>query len=87
MTSLLSPYLVATAASPEGASWWDTIVRGGTVGFIILILSVVALVLVIIHFVQIRKAALLPPEQLLELEQLLMSLKHISEPTRLGKKS
>ena len=55
MTSLLTPYILATAAAPEGASWWDTIVRGGTVGFIILVLSVVALVLVIIHFVQIRR--------------------------------
>ncbi|MEE3002219.1 MAG: MotA/TolQ/ExbB proton channel family protein [Planctomycetota bacterium] len=68
MTSLFTPYIVATAAAPEGASWWDTIVQGGTVGFIILVLSIVALVLVLIHFVQIRRQSLLPPGQLEELD-------------------
>ena len=73
MTSLFTSLLGIAPAAPAPNSWWDTIVQGGTVGFIILALSVVALVLVIIHFVQIRKAALLPPEQLLELEQRLKS--------------
>ena len=40
MTSLLTPFVVATAAS-EGTPWWDTIVQGGAVGFIILILSII----------------------------------------------
>ena len=73
MTSLFTSLLGMAPAAPAPNSWWDTIVQGGTVGFIILALSIVALVLVIIHFVQIRKAALLPPEQLLELEQRLKS--------------
>jgi biopolymer transport protein ExbB len=73
MTSLFASLLGMAPTAPAPNSWWDTIVQGGTVGFIILALSIVALVLVIIHFVQIRKAALLPPEQLLELEQRLKS--------------
>ena len=73
MTSLFVPLLGAMPTTPPPNSWWDTIVQGGMVGFIILALSIVALVLVIIHFAQIRKAALLPPGQLLELEQRLKS--------------
>lgn len=73
MTSMFASLLGMTTTAPPPNSWWDTIVQGGMVGFIILALSIVALVLVIIHFVQIRKAALLPPEQLLELEQRLKS--------------
>ena len=65
--------LLLGAATPPPDSWWDTVVRGGMVGFIILGLSIVALVLVIVHFVQIRKSALLPPGQLLELEERLGS--------------
>jgi biopolymer transport protein ExbB len=73
MTSLFVSLLGVLPTAPPPNSWWDTIVQGGMVGFIILALSIVALVLVIIHFAQIRKAALLPPEQLLELEQRLKS--------------
>ncbi len=65
-TSML---LLLGTTTPPPDSWWDTVVRGGMVGFIILGLSIVALVLVIVHFVQIRKSALLPPVQLLELDE------------------
>ena len=50
-------------------TWWDTILKGGTVGFIIIALSIVALGLVVYHFIQIRRSSVLPDEQLHELEQ------------------
>lgn len=58
-------------APEESASWFDTIVAGGVVGFIILGLSIVALALVIIHIVQIRRTALLPPDQIQALDAML----------------
>lgn len=44
---------------------------GGVVGYIIIALSVVAIALVVIHLVQLRRSALLPPRQVAELEGLL----------------
>lgn len=58
---------MATADAPQ--TWWDTVLKGGTVGFIIIVLSIVALGLVVYHFVQIRRSAVLPEGQLDELEQ------------------
>jgi biopolymer transport protein ExbB len=55
----------------QRSTWWDTIQAGGLVGYIIIGLSVLALALIIMHLVQIRRAALIPPEQLDELDQLL----------------
>ncbi len=55
----------------ETESWWSTIEKGGTVGYIILGLSLIALSLAVMHFVQIRRTALLPEVQLTTLEQLL----------------
>lgn len=73
MTSIVFVNLLGTVApaSAEASSWFDTIVAGGLVGFIILGLSVVALALVIIHLVQIRRTALLPPEQVAALDAML----------------
>ena len=53
-----------------GATWWDTVQSGGVVGYIIIGLSVLALALIIMHLVQIRRTALMPPAQLDELDQL-----------------
>ncbi|MHC4128096.1 MAG: MotA/TolQ/ExbB proton channel family protein [Planctomycetota bacterium] len=58
-------------AEPPGSTWWDTIQSGGLVGYIIIGLSVLALALAIMHLLQIRRAALIPPVQLDELDQLL----------------
>jgi len=55
----------------ETESWWSTIEKGGTVGYIILGLSLIALSLAVMHFVQIRRTALLPEVQLATLEQML----------------
>jgi biopolymer transport protein ExbB len=53
------------------SSWLETINKGGPVGYIIIALSLVAVALVVMHFMQIRRSALLPQDQLVMLEQLL----------------
>jgi biopolymer transport protein ExbB len=63
--------LAQADAAETGISWLETIQRGGVVGYIILGLSIVALTLIIMHLVQIRRAALLPPEQLDVLDDML----------------
>jgi biopolymer transport protein ExbB len=55
----------------QGPSWWDTIQSGGIVGYIIIGLSVGAMALVIMHLVQIRRSALIPPEQIEQIDQIL----------------
>ena len=49
---------------PAARTWWDTVMDGGLVGFIIIGLSIIALALCIIHFIQIRRVSLLPADQL-----------------------
>ncbi|MHC4428447.1 MAG: MotA/TolQ/ExbB proton channel family protein, partial [Planctomycetota bacterium] len=64
--------ILAQADEAErGASWWETIQSGGIIGYVILALSVLALALVIMHVVQIRRKALVPQEQLEEIDRLL----------------
>ena len=53
------------------SSWLTTIGKGGTVGFIIISLSLVAMALVVMHFIQIRRTSLLPQEQLIFIEKCL----------------
>lgn len=51
------------AAKPGGQSLLKFITGGGIIGYIIVVLSIVAVAFVVIHFVQIRRAALLPPDR------------------------
>jgi len=67
----LSYILAQTGDIEPSSTWWDTIQAGGIVGYIIIGLSTIALALVIMHLVQIRRDALLPPEQLDTIEKLL----------------
>jgi biopolymer transport protein ExbB len=70
--SALVTGFVATAGNPAtGDSWLQTIQRGGVVGYIILALSVVAMALIVVHLVQIRRNALIPPDHVEELDSLL----------------
>ena len=63
-------YVLAQAQVVDtGATWWDTVQAGGVVGYIIIGMSIVALALSIM--VQIRRAALIPPEQLERIDNLL----------------
>ena len=63
--------LAQADASEPGTSWLATIQSGGVIGYIIIGLSVVALTLIIIHLVQIRRGGLIPAGQLEHLDPLL----------------
>ncbi len=68
------PYLllfVASADTEAGKSSLSMIQKGGTVGYIIIGLSLVALALAVMHFLQLKRSALLPPEQLATIEEML----------------
>lgn len=52
-------------------SWLDSIQRGGPVAYLIMVLSVAAIALIVMHLWQIRRSALLPPEQLSMLDTML----------------
>ena len=67
----LTYILAQTGDTDAGSTWWDTIQAGGIVGYIIIGLSTIALALVIMHLVQIRRDALLPPDQVETIENLL----------------
>ena len=72
MTTFL-PSLLATADSQAGSTLLKFITGGGLIGYIIILLSVVAMVLVVIHAFQIRRSELVPPEQAAALRELLSS--------------
>jgi biopolymer transport protein ExbB len=59
------------AKKPDTTSYLDTLWKGGPVGYIIMALSIIALSLIVMHFVQIRRTKLLPDEQLSVLESYL----------------
>ncbi|MHC4810171.1 MAG: MotA/TolQ/ExbB proton channel family protein [Planctomycetota bacterium] len=59
----------ADAAGPT--SWLQTIQNGGPVAFVILVLSVAAMALVVMHLWQIRRGHLLPPEDVATVERML----------------
>ena len=63
--------LAQADASEPGTSWLATIQSGGVIGYIIIGLSVVALTLIIIHLVQIRRGGLIPAGQLEQIDTLL----------------
>ena len=64
--------LLAQAADAQrGVSWLETIQSGGIVGYIIIGLSVVAVALVVMHLVQIRRGGLIPADQLDQLDAML----------------
>ena len=69
--SLFSSVLLLVQQNQEATSWLDTVGKGGTVGYIIICLSLIAMTLAVMHFIQIRRAALLPDEQLDLLEKML----------------
>ncbi|MHC5023441.1 MAG: MotA/TolQ/ExbB proton channel family protein [Planctomycetota bacterium] len=64
--------LLAQADDAErGMSWLETMQAGGVVGYLIIALSVVALSLIIMHLLQLRRTALMPPVHIEELDRLL----------------
>ena len=69
------PYVLFIVAQTSDAdkktSVLEMIASGGPVGYIIICLSLVALALAVMHFLQLKRSALLPPEQLTTIEELL----------------
>lgn len=63
----LSHTLAATNA--EGSTWLQTVQSGGAIGYLIIGLSLVAVALIVMHLLQIRRDALIPPTHLEELDQ------------------
>lgn len=70
MIQVVAP-LLAAAPTEDTESLLDTVQQGGVIGYIIIALSVVALVLTIVHALQIRPKALVPPEQLDRIDEFL----------------
>ena len=69
MTQQFIFFLFAQSGTDDTtSSWLSTIAKGGPVGYIIICLSLVALAVVVMHFLQIRRTALLPQDQLVLLE-------------------
>ena len=62
---------VANGPTAEGTSLLRIIQSGGIIGYIIILLSVLALTMIIMHLVQIRRQALVPPQQVEALDGLL----------------
>jgi biopolymer transport protein ExbB len=54
-----APNTERDSASPSG--FWDIVLAGGTIGYVIMFLSVAALALVIEHAINIRASVLIPP--------------------------
>lgn len=61
----------AAAPAAAGTTLLQYLRNSGTVGFVLLMLSVVAVALVILHLVQVRKARLAPPEVVAGLARML----------------
>lgn len=78
---MIAPWTLSTmgmaGSGPADAgdvrTWWDTVVDGGPVGYIIIAMSIIAVALCIIHFVQIRRPTLLPAHQLTEIDDRLLA--------------
>ncbi|MCH2133573.1 MAG: MotA/TolQ/ExbB proton channel family protein [Phycisphaerales bacterium] len=69
-------HVMLGTVNPDAAAartWWDTVMDGGPVGFIIIALSIIALALCIVHFIQIRRPTLLPAQQLKEVDERLLA--------------
>ena len=63
--------LVATVDPQVGSTLLKFVNGGGVIGYIIILLSIIALVLVVVHVMQIRRTQLLPAEQAAALRELL----------------
>ncbi len=70
-TLLIAQDTAPSPASGGGMSALEFLGAGGLIGYIIMALSFVAVALIIVHFAQIRRNALAPPELVQELDELL----------------
>jgi len=58
------------AAKDDGASFIDAIQQAGAIGYLIILMSVVAMALIIEHFMTLKREKLAPPEVIDEVEEL-----------------
>ena len=65
---LLMLTLAQESTQEKGASWLETVQSGGLVGYIIIGLSIGALALIVMHLLQIRRNALIPTEDIEQIE-------------------
>ena len=63
--------LLAAADSQAGSTLLKFVTGGGLIGYIIILLSIIALVLVVVHAIQIRRTQLVPEAQTMNLRELL----------------
>lgn len=59
--------------APAGRSLWQYILSGGPIGMVIVALSVVAVALMVLHVIRVRRERLLPEGLVLELDRLLQA--------------
>lgn len=72
MTSIFRE-LIATADPQVGSTLLKFVNGGGLIGYIIILLSIIAVVLIVVHAMQIRRTQLLPVEQAAALRELLFA--------------
>ncbi|MCC6676861.1 MAG: MotA/TolQ/ExbB proton channel family protein [Phycisphaerales bacterium] len=66
--------VLAQEAEPAAAkSLWQYIRSGGPIGMVIILLSVVAVALVVLHLIRVRRERMLPEALVLELDRLLQA--------------
>lgn len=63
--------LAQDQAAGHSSSVWKMIQAGGIVGYVLIALSIVAMTMIVIHIMQIRRKSLIPPEQLDVVDSLL----------------
>ena len=71
LATLLAQSDAADGGASRSTSALQIIQSGGVVGYILLALSVAALAMIIVHVIQIRRSALLPLQQLEQLDHLI----------------
>jgi len=66
-------FLIALAQEEGGVTVLDTVAAGGAIGYLIIVLSIVALALIVMHAIRIREPSLAPPEHVDALHERLES--------------
>jgi len=72
MDSTLPSWLfLAQEAAARRTNWFQIIQSGGLIGYILILLSVFALAMVVMHLLQLRRKSIVPPQQVETLDSLL----------------
>ncbi len=79
ITILVTPLYAQTPAAtapPDQISLWTTVSAGGTIGFLILIMSLISVAFIVEHFISIRRDRFLPESLVGKLEGQLAQKNH-----------